>query len=186
MAVRRIGSNRLPDDPSNIWNASTFAAPGDVMHEAPGFGGQSLREAPGPIITESHMVASEAPKPKKRGRPAKPKPAVQEAPRAAKAPSKPKATPSQASKATPSQASKATPSQASKAPSDARKKVKGVVADGADLSVVLHGKPDSIPINLRMPPDLLARYKEGGSGYQTRIIAALRAFLDNGGEFVAA
>jgi uncharacterized protein (DUF4415 family) len=64
MAVRRIGNVRPPDS-NTIWGDSPHYVPGDIMAYAPGFGGQTLREAPGPIITEEHMAAPRDAKPKK-------------------------------------------------------------------------------------------------------------------------
>lgn len=171
MAIRRIGSTRLPDNKDNVWNAAPRHTPGDVLAGAPGYGGQELREAPGPIITESHMVAMEPPVAKKRGRPAKKD-------KAAVSPSIAPVPPAQA---------KASPRKA-KAEPKAPRKVKAVVADSADLRLAAPKRPkkENVPINLRMPADVLAKFKEGGRGYQTRIIAALRAFWENGGEFIAA
>jgi uncharacterized protein (DUF4415 family) len=36
----------------------------------------------------------------------------------------------------------------------------------------------AVPISLRVDPDVLAFYKEGGPGYQSRMNAVLRAFME--------
>jgi uncharacterized protein (DUF4415 family) len=61
MAVRRVGNVRPNDSTSNIWGVAPNHIPGDVLSGAPGYGGQSLREAPGPVITEEHMVIAPDP-----------------------------------------------------------------------------------------------------------------------------
>lgn len=78
MAVKRVGNVRPPDHMSNIWNATPDILPGDVLSGAPGYGGQELREAPGPVITEEHMVVVESPKKPPR-RPRKPSTRITEA-----------------------------------------------------------------------------------------------------------
>lgn len=72
MAVKRVGSVRPPDSTSNIWNAAPNYIPGDILSDAPGYGGQELREAPGPVITEEHMAV--APEPRRKRAASTPKP----------------------------------------------------------------------------------------------------------------
>lgn len=141
MAVRRVGSVRLPDDQNNAWAAPNHILPGDVLSGAPAFGGQSMREAPGPIVTEEHMAAVE-----------------------------PQEAPTQA-----------------KAPRQARKpRVKAFLPPEASrVAVVPSTEPaNRIAINLRLPAKLIEHYKLGGKGYQTRMIAVLELFIEEGGEFI--
>jgi len=148
MAIKRVGNTRMNDNPGNTWNAAaTNEIPGDVLSGAPGFGGQTLREAPGPIITEVHMVAEEH----------------QKAPTRAKA-----------SKEQPT-------TQRGKKP-----RTRAVLPPDAKRFVVLQSKEatNRVAINLRMPKSLLNSYKSGGKGYQTRIIAVLELFLEEGGQFI--
>jgi uncharacterized protein (DUF4415 family) len=141
MAVRRIGSMRMPDQPS-VWNPAPNAIPGDILSGAPDYGGQSLREAPALIVTESQMAIHEAP----------------EVPTQTKEPK----------------------------PKGKRAKVKAVLPPDASRVVAVPAKeqPNRMPINLRVPSAVLERYKEGGPGYQGRIIAVLELFLEEGGTFV--
>jgi uncharacterized protein (DUF4415 family) len=37
--------------------------------------------------------------------------------------------------------------------------------------------PKKVPISLRVDPDVLAFFKRGGDGYQSRMNAVLRAFM---------
>jgi hypothetical protein len=68
MKVRRVSSTRPPDHTSNTWNVASpnSLIPGDILSGAPGFGGQSLREASGPVIMEEHMAVHEAPAPSEK------------------------------------------------------------------------------------------------------------------------
>lgn len=147
MAIRRVGSARLPDNPSNVWaKAPNRIHPGDIMADAPDFGGQSMREAQAPIITEDHMAfheVSDTPETHRKH--------TDDAP---KKPSKPK--------------------------------VRAVLPPEAKRFVVLRSPAadPKTPINLRMPSDLLEKYKSGGPGYQTRMIAVLELFLAEGGQFI--
>ena len=71
MKIRRIGNTRPSDHTGNTWNVANpnSLIPGDVLSGAPAYGGQSLREAPGPVVLEEHMAVHEpAPRPKARGR----------------------------------------------------------------------------------------------------------------------
>jgi uncharacterized protein (DUF4415 family) len=128
MAIKRIGSARMHDDPNNVWNPTL---PGDVMHGAPGVYGQELREAPGPVITEAEMAppAEEGKPVRKRMAPSLPDEAVME------------------------------------------------------IKTAKKGEIPKIPINLRIPTDLLQKYKKGGPGYQTRMISVLELFFKSGGTF---
>jgi uncharacterized protein (DUF4415 family) len=149
MAIKRIGNVRLPDNESNAWNIATpnQILPGDALSGAPAFGGQSMREAPGPIVTESEMVAIEVKE--ARGR---------------------------AKKSKPSQ-----PPKKRKAP-----RMRAVLPPDAKRYVVLPSKEGSnrTAINLRMPAHLLQHYKAGGPKYQSRMIAVLELFVEEGGEFI--
>lgn len=143
MAVRRVGSNRLPDNRNNVWSVSApNSIPGDVLSGAPNYGGQSLRESPGPIITESEMAVHE----------------VKEAPTRAKA-GKPKL--------------------------GRKPRVRAVLPAKASRTVMVPAKDalSRTAINLRVPTKLLQRFKDGGAGYQGRIVAVLELFVQEGGTF---
>jgi uncharacterized protein (DUF4415 family) len=145
MAVRRIGNTRLPDNPQNTWNvaAPNSISPGDILSGAPGYGGQTLREAPGPFIGEEAMVtrildeepSKKAKKPSVRGR---------------------------------------------------KPKIRAVLPVDAKRVVELPSKESlaRTAINLRVPVEVLKAYKTGGRGYQSRMIAVLELFLEEGGKFI--
>jgi uncharacterized protein (DUF4415 family) len=149
MAIKRVGNVRLPGNESNVWSvaAPNHILPGDVMSGAPAYGGQSMREAPGPIITESEMVAVEPKEARTRAKKPKPSPS----PKKRKAP-----------------------------------RVRPVLPPDAKRFVVLPSKEEAnrTAINLRIPTKLLHHYKTGGKGYQTRMIAVLELFVEEGGEFI--
>ena len=152
MAIRRVGNTRLPDHESNIWNISApnTILPGDVLSGAPGFGGQSLREAPGPVITETAMVTR----------------ILDEEPKI--------------------EAEK--PLQEAKKPSIKGKRptIKAVLPPDTDMTIACPSNEakERTFINMRIPTRLLEHYRAGGRGYQTRIVAVLTMFVENGGEFI--
>jgi uncharacterized protein (DUF4415 family) len=59
----------------------------------------------------------------------------------------------------------------------------GLPVELADAFKRLGGRPKSdvksVPVSLRVPPDVLAAYKAGGPGWQTRMNEALAAGLRN-------
>jgi|WetSurMetagenome_2_1015567.scaffolds.fasta_scaffold00674_12 hypothetical protein len=55
--IRRVGNVRLPDDQRSTWNVTR---PNSIVNHIDD--DQGMREAPGPVVTESHMSAMEPPK----------------------------------------------------------------------------------------------------------------------------
>lgn len=141
MAIKRVGSSRLPDNTQNVWNVASpnTIIPGDVLSGAPGFGGHELREARGPVITEADMTAHEVFNTPKTHRKHAKKP-----------------------------------------------KVRAVLPPEASRIVELRGKdaPNRTAINLRIPTRLLQHFKDSGPKYQSRIVAVLELFVEEGGTFV--
>jgi uncharacterized protein (DUF4415 family) len=67
-----------------------------------------------------------------------------------------------------------------------RPKVRAVLPEDASRTVrmpVAEGK-NRVAINLRIPAALLNAYKSGGPKYQSRIIAVLELFVQEGGTFI--
>jgi uncharacterized protein (DUF4415 family) len=81
-----------------------------------------------------------------------------------------------------------TPSQSNpkKTTRPKRPKIKAVLPPEANRTIIITPKETAsrTAINLRMPNSLLMQYKSMGSRYQTRMIAVLELFLEEGGEFI--
>ena len=54
------------------------------------------------------------------------------------------------------------------------------VTDEMLASAAWHPAPKKTPISFRVDPDILAYFKEQGPGYQSRMNAVLRAFMEKG------
>jgi uncharacterized protein (DUF4415 family) len=146
--IRRVGNTRPSDHAGNTWNVTNpnSLIPGDVLSGAPGYMGESLREAHGPVITETHMVSRDTPKtPETRRKHAGSAPVGGEKPRIRAA-----------------------------LPKKAKRTV--AIPQREDVERKL--------ISIRIPEGVLRHFKDGGPGYQGRIIAVLELFVEEGGTFV--